>query len=450
MPIKDKIYKIQNIINPTLIKSEVEFKQLWASAEVQEAVRLTQERYLPWQEFKNKTWVPGNKEKIWSLVKLQRELNKSKTEIKDKDGHYYTLNPRSHVQFLHEIDLELGGNFMGVSDFSEGDRQQIIRRNLIDESIASSRLEGANTSREVARKMLREGRRPRDKDEQMIVNNHEAMKRIEEEIKHEKLSIALLKDLHRQVTKNTLKDGALEGALRETLDEKGNRLKIMPWDEVTVTYVTPDREFVEEQLPRLIKFANDEGDEMFIHPLTKAIMLHFWVGLLHPFEDGNGRLARILFYWYMLKRGYWAFSYLSLSERIIKSSRQYAEAYIYSEQDGYDLNYFIHYNMDKLKLARQHFREYLKERISENRQAVRIIQSKYHFNTRQLKLLQYLARDEQRYTNPKSYLETNSTIGPVTAWTDLKKLIDDGFLKKIKNGRNVYYYPTQKINEIIK
>lgn len=445
----NKIYKIQNI-NPSPPESEEEFKQLWASTEVQESVRRAQESYLPWQEFKNKAWVPGNKEKIWFLVKLQREFNKTKTEIKDKDRNYYTFNPRSHVQFLHEIDLEMGGNFMGVSDFSEGDRQQIIRRNLIDESIASSRLEGANTSREVARKMLSEGRRPRDKDEQMIVNNHEAMRRIEEELKHEKLSIALLKDLHKQVTKNTLKNKMLEGALRETLDEKGNRLKIMPWDEVTVTYVTPDREFVEEQLPRLIKFANDEGDEMFIHPLTKAIMLHFWVGLLHPFEDGNGRLARILFYWYMLRKGYWAFSYLSLSERIIKSPRQYAEAYIYSEQDGYDLNYFIHYNMDKLKLARRHFQEYLKERISENRQAVRIIQSEYHFNARQLKLLQYLAKDEQRYTNPKSYLETNSTIGHVTAWSDLKKLIDDGFLKKIKNGRNVYYYPTQKIKEIIK
>jgi len=444
---QEKTYKIQNIDKISL-PDKVE--QLWASEEAQEAIKRTQENYLAWQDFKLKSWVPSNKEQIWSLVRLQRKFNCSETPIKDKDGNNYTFNPRSHVQFLHEVDLELGGNFMGVSDFSEGDRRQIIRRNLIEESIASSKLEGANTSREVARKMLNEGRRPSNKDEQMIVNNHEAMQRIEEELKNEPLSLDLLKDLHRQVTKGTLKNSALEGALRKTLDEKGNRLKVMPWDENTVAYVTPDREFVEAELPRLIQFANDQGNTQFIHPLTKAIMLHFWIGLLHPFEDGNGRLARILFYWYMLKKGYWAFSYLSLSERIIKSPKQYAMAYIYSEQDGYDLNYFIHYNMAKLKLARLQFQKHLEEKISENRQAIKIIQSGYNFNLRQLKLLQYLAKDEQRHTSLAVYHADNSDIGYVTAAADLKKLVADEFLNKIKSGKNVYYYPTQKIRSIIK
>ncbi|MCF6343908.1 MAG: Fic family protein, partial [Devosiaceae bacterium] len=351
---------------------------------------------------------------------------------------------------LHEIDLELGGNFMGVSDFSEVDRRQIIRRNLIEESIASSRLEGANTSREVAKKMLNEGREPKNKDEQMIVNNHKTMQRIEEELRYEPLSIELLKDIHKQVTKDTLQDASLEGELRETFDEKGNRLKIMPWDETTVTYVAPDREFVEQELPKLIQFANDQDDTIFIHPLTKAIMLHFWVGLLHPFEDGNGRLARIIFYWYILRKGYWAFSYLSLSERIIKSPKQYAMSYIYSEQDGHDLNYFIHYNMAKLKLARQHFQKILREKILQNKQALAIIRRGFNFNSRQLKLLQYLAKDEQRYTSTKSYHSINSEIGYVTAISDLKKLVSEGFLEKVKNGRNVFYYPTQKIHSIIK
>lgn len=444
----EKYYKLENLTNIS-IPGDEEFKKLWDNPDIQSAIKRAQEAYLPWREFKNKAWVQGNKEKIWFLVKLQRNFNNTQTPIKDKDGHYYTFNPRSHVQFLHEIDLELGGNFMGIADFSAGDRRQIIRSNLIEESIASSRLEGANTSREVARKMLNEGRRPRNKDEQMIVNNHEAMKRIEEELQYEKLSFTVLKELHKQVTKGTLKDELLEGSLRETLDQNGNRLKIMPWDGTTVAYITPDREFVEEQLPELIKFANDEDEQQFIHPLVKAIMLHFWIGLLHPFEDGNGRLARILFYWYMLRKGYWAFSYLSLSERILKSPTQYAEAYIYSEQDGYDLNYFIYYNINKLKLAREQFKIYLKEKISENRQAARIIQAGYKLNPRQLKLLQYLAKDEQRYTNPSSYQKINE-VGIITAGTDLKKLLDDGFLRKIKNGRNVYYYPTTKVREVIK
>jgi Fic family protein len=224
----------------------------------------------------------------------------------------------------------------------------------------------------------------------------------------------------------------------------------MPWDEETVAYVTPDRNFVDQELPKLIAFANDENtEEVFIHPLTKAIMLHFWVGLLHPFEDGNGRLARILFYWYMLRKGYWAFSYLSLSEYIIKSPKQYAMAYIYTEQDNYDLNYFIHYNMDKLKFSREQFKKHLKHKISQNRQTLELAKSNYHFNERQWRLLHYLVKDEQRYTTPSIYHHNNQDISYGTVHADLKKLISEGLLTRVKSGRVVYYYPTVKIQTIL-
>jgi len=56
---------------------------------------------------------------------------------------------------------------------------------------------------------------------------------------------------------------------------------------------------------KLIEFANDENITTgFIHPVIKAILLHFWIGYLHPFCDGNGRTARALFYWYLLKNDY--------------------------------------------------------------------------------------------------------------------------------------------------
>jgi Fic family protein len=180
------------------------------------------------------------------------------------------------------------------------------------------------------------------------------------------------------------------------------------------------------ELPKLVKFANDQDNSGFIHPLFKAITLHFWIGLLHPFEDGNGRLARIMFYWYMLRKGYWAFSYLSLSERIQKSPSQYAMAYVNAEQDGCDLNYFIQYNIDKLKLAREQLQKYLSEKIIENRRAISLIQKGHGFNQRQIRLLQYLAKDEQRMTSPSAYNNVNSDIGYVTAMADLKKLVEGG------------------------
>ncbi len=446
----EKTYKLQNLEKPQFPENRDEVVALLTSTEVRKAIAEGQDRYLPWIEFKEKSWVPGNKEHVWSLMQSQRRANNKITPILDKLGRYYQFNPNSHAQFVHEVDLELGGALIGVSDFSESDKRQIIRRNLIEESIASSKLEGANTSREAARRMLNEGRKPKDRDERMIANNHAVMKRIEEESKLEPLSIELLQDLHGQVTQGTLANSTHEGAFRQTFDEKGQRLKILPWDETTVVYVAPDREFVDAQLNELIKFANDKDGSGFIHPIYKAIMLHFWIGLLHPFEDGNGRLARILFYWYMLRKGYWAFSYLSLSEKILKSPKQYAMAYIYSEQDDFDLNYFIHYNVSKLKLARDDLQKYLKEKTAENRQTLKIIQSGHNFNLRQLNLLQFLSKDEQQSTTIGAYHNLNADVGPVTIATDLKKLVQGGFLTKRKSGRNVYYFPTTKVRALFK
>jgi Fic family protein len=448
---EEKIYKIQNLTkqNPTNIMKD--FVTYSSDQEYSDAMAKIEVDYLPWNEFRNKSWVSETKkEQIWHFSKFYRRFQNRPVSIKDKDGKGYAYNPQRHAEFLHEIDFEFGGNMLGITDLNENDKRQIIRRNLIEESIASSKLEGANTSREAARKMLREGRQPKDKSERMIVNNHAAMLKIEEQLKNEPLSLEMIFELHRMVTQETLDDTAHEGKLRETLDKNGDRLKIFPWDQTTIVYIAPDREFVEEQLPRLIKFANDEDGSGFMHPLFKAIMLHFWIGLLHPFEDGNGRLARILFYWYMLRKGYWAFAYLSLSERIVKSPKQYAMAYIYSEQDDYDLNYFIQYNVEKLKLARQQLQKYLKEKIDENKRHHRLLQGVEALNQRQFRLLQHLVTDELRHTSVAGYHNVNPEIGYITAVSDLKNLVQRGLLLKTKTGRNVNYFATPKVETLFK
>ena len=168
----------------------------------------------------------------------------------------------------------------------------------------------------------------------MILNNYNAMLLIEKEAYKDELSVDKIFELHRILTHNILPLDK-QGCLRKTYNEHGEKLKVIPWPN-TVAYITPDIEFVKKELPRLIDFANNKlNNKMpFIHPLLKGILLHFWISLLHPFEDGNGRLARILFYWYMLKNEYWAFKYISLSE--------------------------------KIKLAKMEFQEYIKTKINEN------------------------------------------------------------------------------------
>jgi len=419
--------------------------------EVRAAINKANSSYLPWSELKYKNWIPGVfscPEEFWYSIKFNRMVESQLTPIRDEKYRFFDMNIQRYNEFLHILDKEMAGNFMGISDFSEADKRRFINRNIIEESIASSQLEGANTSRLVAKKMLLEGRKPRNHSEQMIVNNHLTMLNIEQNLYKQELSLDLILELHAKITEGVIADDK-RGRLRETLDENGNPLVIKPWDHNTVVYVTPSREFVEQELPRLIDFANDKNANEFIHPVIKAIMLHFWIGLLHPFEDGNGRLARILFYWYMLKNDYWAFAYISLSEKIKKSSKQYAMAYIYSEQDDQDLTYFIHYNIEKLKLARADFQNYTKAKVNENKLTILLAQKKNGFNERQIKLLQYFIQNREGRTTLETHLNLYG-ITKGTAATDLKKLADEGYLIKQKNGRNVYYYPAEKIVDLLK
>ena len=105
---------------------------------------------------------------------------------------------------------------------------------------------------------------------------------------------------------------------------------------------------------------------------------------------------------------------------------------------------------EALKLARQDFQTFIAKKTGENRQAMRIIASGHNFNHRQLKLLQYLAKDEARHTTMTAYHAENSDISYVTAVSDLKRLAEGGFLTKTKAGRNVYYRPAPKIHTLIK
>ena len=66
-------------------------------------------------------------------------------------------------------------------------------------------------------------------------------------------------------------------------------------------------------LDKLIKFANKKPDpKNWIHPLVRTFILHFMLSYEHPFVDGNGRMARALFYCLALKEGYWLIEYVSI------------------------------------------------------------------------------------------------------------------------------------------
>ena len=271
------------------------------------------------------------------------------------------------------------------------------------------------------------------------------MQAIEENYKEKRMSMDLILELHSLITKDTV------DSENETPRLRKGKESVYITDNLhnpIIYYEAPDVNFVKKEITKLIDFANDElGDKTFIHPIIKAIMLHFWIGYLHPFTDGNGRLARLLFYWYLIKKGYWAFVYLPISKVIKRSPKQYIMAYVYSEQDDDDLTYFIDYNINKIKIAIKDFREYLAKQIDSNVRMKQKSKIKYNLNIRQVQLLQYLYGNLDEWTTSKTHMNINQ-VTRMTASNDLKDLVQKGFLLASKRGRNVYYYGTKKIKEL--
>ncbi len=404
--------------------------------------------YLFWDTIKYKKFSSKHPiEKIWAAIKLMRWMKSSPTIIKAetyKSFRWLPLLPNLE-KFLHEMDLNTGGH-LSLSGFNVDKKTEMkfISRGIVEEAIASSQLEGASTTRKLAKKFLAEKRKPRTDAERMILNNYESMKAIKESFKDKPLSLDLLFELHAMIVKNTIpKD--------ELYRFRKNEENIVIEDSMgKFIYHTPPKiDFVEKEMSRFLDFANDSLGDSFLHPIIKAILLHFWIGYLHPFTDGNGRLARLIFYWYLLRNDYWAFSYIPISTIIKKSPFQYAKSYVYSEQDDLDLTYFIDYNIRKIKLAMRDFQRYVEKTATKNKQMNKKAKTTFSLNDRQIQLLQFYHEKNDEYTTPTIHMN-HYQISKSTAIRDLQNLLKKDFVFVEKNRKRSCYFATNKINELFK
>jgi Fic family protein len=407
-------------------------------------------RRLPWP--KDVTPMEG-----WAVIKHLRFLILSpfrvESVIRDEKGKPFSLLQSMpwFDDLLHRVDMELGGSLrVAPVDTGGASRSRLIARGVMEEAIASSQLEGAHVTRSAAKKMLREGRVPRTRDERMILNNYNTMVRIEREFKDQPLSLDLLFQMHAMLTEGTIEDLAGVGTFR---DDEGKpereRIAVRSNVDETIYHMPPPVSFVRREIERLIAYANDkEGEDVsdagFMHPVFKAILLHFWVGYLHPFVDGNGRFARALFYWYLLRHGYWAFAYIPLSANIKQSAGQYGKAYVYAEQDDNDLTYFIDYNLRQIQRARNDFQKYVESKGADNSRVARIARERYRMNDRQIQLVRYFLDKEHENTSLKTHMNIHDISRP-TAIHDFAGLLALGFVRVQRIGRKNYYFGTEKI-----
>jgi len=334
---------------------------------------------------------------------------------------------------LHLIDRGAGA-LIGTDEpvTSPHTRDRYLMRSLIEEAIASSQLEGAATTRAVAKEMLSSGRKPRDRSERMILNNYLAMQRIRE-LRDSPLTPELVIDLQRMLGDQGLDKPDAAGRLRRA-DETINVSDI----EGKIFHVPPAAEELPMRLEAMCRFANGETLDYFIHPVVRAIFLHFWLAYDHPFVDGNGRTARALFYWAMLKNGFWLFEFISISQIILKALVQYGMAFLHTETDENDLTYFLIHQAKVIQEAVKELHNYITRKTREVEESRGFIGKLDWLNHRQEVVLTHaLKHPGYRYTVAEH--RGRHGIAYATARTDLLDLNEHDLLEQGKMGKEFIF-----------
>ena len=378
-------------------------------------------------------------EEWWLGIKLARQHLYQNLDVVDKGGRPFKYAMfDAMLQALHQVDQSATGSIQGI------ERDRYLFNRLVEESITSSQLEGAATTREVAKEMIRSGRSPEDKSEQMIFNNYQAMQFIRR-LGAEQLTPAAILELHRILTENTLPDPAAAGRLRRSLepivieDGAGN-----------ILHSPPKADELAARMRRMCDFANGADAKPFMHPVVRAILLHFWLAYDHPFLDGNGRTARALFYWSMAAQGYWFCEFLSISRIIKRAPSRYVRAFLYTETDDNDVTYFILNQLRVVAEAIDELHEYLARKARALTETDLLLRGsrivKATLNHRQLALVQH-ALDHPSYVYTIEAHRISHNVTYETARTDLLDLKQDKLLLQRKSGRRFLFIAPPDLRE---
>lgn len=190
-----------------------------------------------------------------------------------------------------------------------------------EEIVSTFRIEQIDTSRESVRRIL-SGQAPKNDEEHRIYGM--------------KLGLEFIADVSHAITEENLfrlyqmtigdflpeEDRLLPGNLyrHDSVYIVGGKVEHtgLPWQKLPV------------YMAELVAFATEK---MAQNDLVKAAILHFALAYLHPYFDGNGRMARLLHLWYLVQQGYSSALFVPMSRFIEESRSRYYKAYTLAEQN---------------------------------------------------------------------------------------------------------------------
>lgn len=230
--------------------------------------------------------------------------------------------PQRVWTLIGQID-EIKGRWVGGATLNPQALGRLKRSVLVTSTGASTRIEGVRLADEDVERLMRGITMTAfaDRDKQEVQGYYELLENVFDSWKHIPLTESSIKHMHKELLKHVEKDERHRGEYKKMensvamFDDAGRSLGVV--FETTPAYLTPPQ--MQELVDRTIK-AIDLGAA---HPLL--IIGNFLVEFLaiHPFQDGNGRLSRILTNLLMLRAGYAYVPYASHEKLVEERKSEY-------------------------------------------------------------------------------------------------------------------------------
>lgn len=385
--------------------------------------------YLDWDKVQHMTLKPislSNAE-IWeSAVSLRNQGAIRQIDIEGDSFRWSISNDMEQV--LREIDVHVAGG-RGLLDVmvAKNDHRYIINA-LIDETMASAQLAGFSVTKKMVKELLLKKKTTSSPTEQALTNLNKCLQKVKEWESAE-ITIEKILELHQLLTKDTIRLKAI-GQFRTN-----NKYDVTAID-LAGGYKGVDFKDINKWMQWLVQFLNDNKYPFYIHPVIKAGIAEYLISYIRPFRDGNGRLARLIAFWYLLKQGYWGMEYMSASNVVTKLKAQYLKSFVRSQQ-GDDIGYFIHFKTQAIKMAYRSLKDSL-QRTNKEKETNPFVKLD-GVNIRQAAALHWIKDEPEKIVTIRE-LRSGFGVSKETARTDLTALIEMGWLKFYHLNKKTYAF----------
>lgn len=294
-------------------------------------------------------------------------------------------------------------------------------------------IEGNELNLSQAEKVLQgESIAARERDIQEVINYRKVMDFIQSLIDKSKISEETIKKMHEMTVQKIL-------SKEQSGEYRKNQVVVRSSITGQVSFRPPMAVSLPFQIKDLVEFINESKDD--IHPVLKAGAVHYELVRIHPFVDGNGRVARALSTLILFQEGYDIRKFFSLEEYFDTNAANYYEALQSVEKNGGDLTYFLEYFSLGLAIELSKIKDRVENISIDARLKEKLGGKPLMLSDRQLKIVEYIQK--VGFLQNKAFEQIFPMVSEDTILNELKGLSRAGIVKKQGITKSARYVMTK-------